>query len=601
MSKNVVVLGAGYGGVEAAEKLNKLLKKEEDVTITLIDKNPFHTLLTELHLVAGNKIEDDGVKIDLERLFAPTKVNVVQDYIEEFDFENKKLLSGEHEYSYDYLIVGTGSKPSDCGVEGVKEEAFTLWSIEDALKIRKHVYDMFQDASITDDREKRKEYLTFVVAGGGYTSVEMVGELIDWLNELCEHYQVPREDVRLYLCEGLDNILPNLDNDLADKARKFLENNRVKVKTGSFVSEINGNTVLFEDGEEVDSRTIIWACGVQASDLAEESGLSSDRSGRIKVNKYLQSVDYTEVYAIGDNAAAPWKEDQDLPALVEAAMQTGECAAENIAADIKGEEKKELEANLHGVLVSVGGNYAVADLMGLSLQGRKAMIMKHFVNMHYLFDIGGLREGFAMMKEYIDEAGENRGFVPRLFDQFRQKSRTIWLVLLRVFIGVMWIVEAYSKSVGEDSWLVSGASPEVPVGPHIVGWVQAIMDYVNQYPELVNVVKRIIIYSEYVLGICLILGLFTFIAALGSVIMSFNLFLAGFGGPLNSLSEMLGGDSVAQPEIKWYLFGSIALLANSGRTVGLDYFVMPWLKRKIWGENNEKRTKLKKVMSKREG
>ncbi|MFW5996182.1 MAG: FAD-dependent oxidoreductase, partial [Halanaerobiaceae bacterium] len=584
MSKNVVVLGAGYGGVEAAEKLNKLLKKEEDVTITLIDKNPFHTLLTELHLVAGKKIEENGVKVDLERLFSPTKVNVVQDYITDFDFDNKKLFSREHEYSYDYLIVGTGSKPSDCGVEGVKDETFTLWSIEDALEIREHVYNMFQDASITNDSEKRKELLSFIVAGGGFTGVEMVGELIDWLNELCDHYQVPREDVRLYLCEGLDKILPNLDNKLADKARKFLEKNDVNVKTGNFVSEIDGNTVVFEDGEEVNCRTIIWACGVQASDLAEDAGLTSDRSGRIKVNKYLQSVDYPGVYAIGDNAAAPWKEDKDLPALVEAAIQTGECAAGNVAAEIKGEKKEELDANLHGVLVSIGGDYAVAELMGLSLQGKKAMFMKHFVNMHYLFDIGGIREGFAMVKEYIDEQGENRGFIPRLFDQFRQKSRTIWLVLLRVFIGVMWIVEAYSKSVGEDSWLVSGASPEVPVGPHIVGWVQSIMDYINQYPELVNIVKRLIIYTEYALGICLILGLFTFLAALGSVIMSFNLFLAGFGGPINSLSEMLGGESVAQPEIKWYFFGSIALLANSGRAFGLDYFVMPWLKRKIWGE-----------------
>ncbi len=599
MSKNVVILGAGYAGVAAAKKLNKLSKKEPEVTITLIDKNPFHTLLTELHEVAGNRIEEEDVQVNLKSIFKSTRVNVVKDVINEVDPESKVLKSEEYEYNYDYLILGTGSEPTDCGVEGVSENTFTLWSIEDAKKINEHIIDMFQKARVEDDPQERKKLLTFTVCGGGFTGVEMVGELIEWMDDLCEQYEIPRDEINLHLCEGLDNILPNLDENLANKALAYLDKKGVEVKLGSFVNKVEKDKLLFGDGEEIATGTVVWNCGVVASDFAAKLGLKTGGADRVEVNKYLQTLDYSEIYAIGDNAAAPGDDGKVLPALVEAALQTGECAAENVVADIKGTPKEEIEPKFHGIMVSIGGKYAVADLMGISIKGWPAMFMKHVVNMHYLFDLGGLKEGIGLIKDYIDEQASGRGFVGNLFNQFKQKTRTFWLVLLRIFVGVMWLDEAYDKSTGDNSWLVSGATPEVPLGPDALGFVTQIMDYVNQYPQLVNLMKWAIIFTEYALGISLILGLFSFLGALVSVVMSFNLFLAGFAGPLNSVKEMLMGEDVAQPEIKWYLFSSIALLGNSGRVFGLDYYVLPWFKRLIWGKKKGKNEDLNKVVSKK--
>ena len=238
MSNNIIILGAGYGGVTAAQTLHKKLKKHPDSTITLIDRNSYHTLLTELHEVAGNRIDEDALEIDLERIFSSTRVNVIQDEINDIDFENQILSSEDHQYSYDYLIMGAGSKPSHCGVEGVAEHAFTLWSMDDANSIKKHVEKCMQEARITNDPAERKELLSFAVAGGGFTGVEMVGELIEWLDDYSKEYNIPRDEIEIYNFEGLDQILPNLSDELVEKAMNYMRDNGVNVKTGEFVDKI---------------------------------------------------------------------------------------------------------------------------------------------------------------------------------------------------------------------------------------------------------------------------------------------------------------------------------------------------------------------------
>ena len=207
MSKKIVILGAGYAGVHAAKKLAKKYKKNNEVEITLIDKNPFHTLMTELHEVAGGRVPEESVKIELSKIFHRTKVNVVVDYIENVDTDKKLVRTKKGEFNYDYLIVGTGSEPAFFGVPGVKENGFTLWSLEDALKIRKHIQERFKAASYESNKEKRKEMLTFVVAGSGFTGIEMAGELLEWKTKLAHDYRVDESEVRLLVVEAMSTIL----------------------------------------------------------------------------------------------------------------------------------------------------------------------------------------------------------------------------------------------------------------------------------------------------------------------------------------------------------------------------------------------------------
>lgn len=593
MSKNIVILGAGYGGVSAGQKLHKLFKKDDEVTVTLIDKNPYHTLLTEIHEVAGNRIEEEAVKVDLDKLFSSTKVNIVKDDIEDINLESKTLNSSENQYDYDYLIIGTGSQPSDCGVENVKEHSFSLWSIEDALNIKENVEKSFQKARMTDNPEERKKLLSFVVCGGGFTGVEMLGELLDWIDDYSKKYEIDKSETELHIIEGLDHILPSLDKKSVRRAEKHLKKNDVNIVTGEFVDKLEEEKVILEDGNEIKASTIVWACGVEASKFAQSTGLETSQASRLKVNKYLQTENHPEVYAVGDNSAAPWKDDQITPALVEAAQQTGECAAENIAADIKNTEKEEFDPNFHGIMVSIGSRYAVAEVMGMSMKGVPALFMKHMVNMYYRFEIGGLKEGFNFISDYLKEQGSKKGVVAQLFDHVSQSSRTIFMVLLRIFAGVMWLYEGYAKI--KDGWLESGdylvsGSSASPIGDYAVDWYVTITEnVVFQFPLLF---QYLVVFGMLGMGISLIFGIFTTLGALGSAGMSINFLLAGQYPHFSS--DFPGHFS----PLYWFLFASIALI-GSGRSFGLDYYILPWLKNLIWKRPKGKNRDLKKVVSKK--
>ncbi|MFP4365074.1 MAG: NAD(P)/FAD-dependent oxidoreductase, partial [Spirochaetia bacterium] len=135
----IIILGGGYGGVEAAKKLHKKYKRKKNVEITLIDKNPYHTLMTELHEVAGGRVEPDSVRISFDRIFSGKNVDVVTDEIKDIDFDKKICKSETNQYEYDYLVLAVGAEPEDFGIPGVKEHAMTLWSFDDAIQIRRHV------------------------------------------------------------------------------------------------------------------------------------------------------------------------------------------------------------------------------------------------------------------------------------------------------------------------------------------------------------------------------------------------------------------------------------------------------------------------------
>ena len=168
-TKRIAILGAGYGGVHAAKLLNKAAGKGRDISILLVDKKPYHTLMTELHEVAGNRGSEESVQIDLREVFSATKVEIVTEEIKSIDFAAGKLQADSGSYEYDYLILDTGGEPAFFGTPGVKENGFTLWSFEDAIKIREHVREMFDKARGEKDTAKKRAMLTFVVAGAAFT------------------------------------------------------------------------------------------------------------------------------------------------------------------------------------------------------------------------------------------------------------------------------------------------------------------------------------------------------------------------------------------------------------------------------------------------
>ena len=613
MSPKIVILGAGYAGIHAAKKLSKKYKKNKDIEITLIDKNPYHTLMTELHEVAGGRVPEESVKIDLYRIFNRTKVNVVVDKIENIDEENQVVETAQGEYKYDYLMIGIGNQPAFFGIEGVEEHGFTLWSLEDALKIKSHIKNMVKAASYEKDEAKRRQMLTFVVAGSGFTGIEMAGELLEWKSTLAREYRVDENEIRIMVAEAMSTILNMLDRKHAGKAEKYMLKHKIEILKDSPIVEVTKESIKLKDGTKIPTETLIWTCGVQGNqDLNQD--FQFGKSNRYKTNKHMQVIGRENIYAIGDMAYVEEEDGKSNPQIVEAAEQTATTAAKNIIASIENKEKVEFKSSYHGFMVSIGGRYGVANLMGIKLSGFFAMVMKHLINMVYLFGVNDVHAVYNYLQHEFFAMKERRCIMR---GHLSSKGNRLWLIPLRIYIGCLWVIEGFKKLIGEGTWDVAftAAKNAEGIGGYIstltsklfvIGddswmrmgnvkmpfeWLQdatsaasdasgeAVQTYAEPIissmpkiyesfmkifmptPEIAVWAQRIVVLVEIGIGLCLIAGLFVFIASAVSAGMTVNFVLCAMAGW----------------DILWFTFGSIALMSGAGRTFGLDYYVMPYI------------------------
>lgn len=579
--KRVVVLGAGYAGVDAALTLHKKLKND-DVSISIIDKNDRHTLLTELHEVAGNRVDEESVKIYLNDIFKYTKVNIIQDEITSIDFEGQTLTSEKNTYAYDYLVVGCGSEPAFFGIEGMEENAFTLWSLEDAKKINKHIRTMFQLASKEQNAERRKEYLTLVVGGGGFTGIEMVGELIQWRDVLCKEYNIAKNEVRLVVVEAMDKILAVYPQNLIDKAMNYLKSNGVEVLANSPITKVTPNRLDIKDGTVVPTNTLIWTGGVKVASFVEKVGLPAAQRGRgrVEVNEYTQSTAYPNVFLIGDNSFFVEEDGKPLPLLVESAMQTGKGAGKNIANLIHNKPLEKCKPKLHGTMVSIGRKYAVAETMGMKTSGLMAMAIKHMVNIHYQFEVAGFEQVIRYLKHQFVHKRKDDNIIKK---HLTTETFTFWMVIMRMYLGYMWLMQGIHKY--NDGWFskvsiyaqkvaaaadatasastaaAEGAAEVVVQGMNLIGqntpaWYAWMCETII-VPNAMFFQKMIVL-TELGLGIAFLTGTFTFIAAIVSIGMNINFLLS------TGLYDY------------WYIVTSIACLGGAGRAFGVDHYLMPW-------------------------
>lgn len=458
MEKRIVVVGAGYAGILTAKKLAKKFKKHEGVSVTIIDKNPFHTMLTELHEVAANRVDEDSIKISLKKVFAGRRVDIKLDTVTSIDYDKKAVVGNQETYEYDILVMSAGSKPTFYGVPGAEEYSHKLWSYEDAVNLREHIHNMFRKASCEPNSTNRKKMLTFYVVGAGFTGVEMVGELAEYVPFLCEKYDIDRKEVTMFNVDGLSRPIPNLPEKLSNKVTKRLEKMGVQLLLNSTVSAIGTDFIELKKDDKIehyDAGTVIWAAGIQSADITQASGekLELNRGGRIQVDTYLRSTKDENVYVVGDNMYyIPEGEERPVPQMVENAEQSAATASHNIFCAITGEgEMKEYKPSFHGVMVCIGGRYGVAHV-GLpnhmfSLPSFLAMFAKHFINIVYFIQVLGWNKIFSYIKHEFFTIRNCRSFVG---GHFSNRTPSFLLVPLRVWLGAVWLFEGIMKIV--EGW-----------------------------------------------------------------------------------------------------------------------------------------------------
>lgn len=608
-STNIVILGAGYAGVHAAKKLARKYKKNDNIQITLIDKNPYHTLMTELHEVAGGRVPEESVKVDLHKIFHRTKVNVVVDCIESVDMDKQQVKTTFGAYEYDYLLMGMGSEQAYFGIPGVKEHSFGLWSLDEALAIKEQIIHNFKKASLERDAKVRKELLTFVVAGAGFTGVEMAGELLEWKHTLAEKYHVDVNEVTVMVVEAAGRILSMLDEKQAMKTEKYLAKHDVALLKNAPIVEVTPDSLKLKDGKVIKTHTLIWTCGVQGVEDMTKYDLELTRNQRAKANKYMQAEGKENVYVIGDCAFVEEEPGKVNPQIVEAAEQTAVTAVKNVINSIEGkQERVEFKSNYHGFMVSIGGRYGVANLMGMKLSGFFAMVMKHLINMVYLFGVLNVHSVYHYLQHEFFGMKQTRNIMR---GHLSSKGNRLWLVPLRLYIGVLWLIEGLKKLVGDgtwenamealkqgkwafeigaDSWIKAGnvkmpfewlyvdgttaASAAVeaggteavaaiasPILDSVPKFYEAIMQVFMPNAEIAVLFQTMVVFVEIGIGLALIAGLFTWLASAGSAFMVVNFVLCAMAGW----------------DILWFFFGSIALMCGAGRTFGLDFYVIPWI------------------------
>ena len=457
--KNIVIVGGGYAGILTAKKLAKKFKKNPETSITLIDKNPFHTMLTELHEVAAGRVDEDSIRIGYDKVFAGRRITFVHGLVTSFDFDSKVVHVENARYEYDYLVLATGSRPTYFGTPGAQENSYSLWSYDDAVRLKARILNCFRQASASSDAEERRRLLTFYVIGAGFTGVEMIGELAEYVPILCDQFEIPRKEVSLFNVDALSRVVPTLPEKLSVKVQRRLEKMGVKILLGHKVVEVGEQFIELElDGQRArhTAGTVIWVAGIEASAAAAEAGaaLPNRARGRLDTDEYLRSVKSDSVYIAGDNIFyVPEGEKAPVPQMVENCEQSAGTVANNIYHAITGEgELKKYAPKFHGVMVCVGGRYGQARVGSanrqINLASFFAMFVKHFINIIYFIQVLGWNKVFSYIKHEFFTVRNKRSFVG---GHFSNRSPTFLLLPLRLWLGAVWVYEGVMKIV--QGWM----------------------------------------------------------------------------------------------------------------------------------------------------
>jgi NADH dehydrogenase len=357
----VVVIGAGFGGLAAAKAL-----RDAPVAVTLVDANNFHTFQPLLYQVATAGLDADDVAFPARGIFHRQRnVDFRMERVTGIDLDRRVVHMTEGDLDYDNLVIAAGAVSAYYGVPGVAEHAFELKSLADAVALRSHVLRTFERAA-TDPAAIGDGTLTIVISGGGPTGVELAGGLAELFASVFRK-DYPNLDVRrarIVLVEMAERLLGTFAPRLSKKAYRSLTRRGVEVVLGVGVDKVEADAVHLSDGTRIPANTLVWTAGVEASPLAKALGVPVSRGGRLVVNPDLSLPDHPEVFAVGDISTIGGAADGGLPGVAQVAIQGGRHAGRMIHARLDGQPTAPFRYFDKGSMATIGRHDAVAELPG---------------------------------------------------------------------------------------------------------------------------------------------------------------------------------------------------------------------------------------------
>jgi NADH dehydrogenase len=391
--KRIVILGGGFGGVYVAKYLEKALGRKDDFEIVLINKENYFVFQPMLAEVISGALGILDPVNPIRHLLHKTHLHVRE--IESIDIENRFVTISPgfrphaHKVHFDHLVLAIGNVTDFRGMRGLPEHAIPFKNLADALYLRNHVIRALEEAAIEeDDLVLRKQLLTFVVAGGGFSGIEVVAELNDFVRAVARKYRgLDPSEIRVVLLHSQDRILPEVSEKLALFAQKILQKRGVELRLHTRLEAASGEEAILAGGERIPTRTLVSTVPSSPHPLIETLDLPKGKNGRLIANNFLEVEGAANIWALGDCAQVPAPDGGSSPPTAQHAIRQAKTLANNIVASIRGGEKQTFGFKGLGKMGALGHRSAVADIFGINVSGLLAWWMWRTI---YLMKMPGL-------------------------------------------------------------------------------------------------------------------------------------------------------------------------------------------------------------------
>ncbi len=376
----VVIVGAGFGGIELAKAL-----KNKEVDVLLVDKHNYHTFQPLMYQVATGSLEADSIAFSVRKNFEGQKnfrFRIAE--VQKVNTDKNSIETTIGEIDYDYLVIATGSTNNFFGNKDFEKYTLPMKSIPEALNLRSAVLQNLETALLLPTKEEREPYLTFVLVGAGPTGAELAGSIAEIRNYILikDYPELNKEEMKVYLVDGLPKVLANMSEQASKKAQQFLEDMNVEVLTNVMVESYDGNVISFKGGRQIKTKNVIWSAGVMG---VVPDGIPKEqiaKGNRISTDEINRVVGLNNVFAIGDVSSTITEGmPKGLPGVAPVAIQQAKHLAKNLLHLIKNEPTVNFKYNDQGSMATIGRNKAVVDLGKVKFQGFFAWLTWMFIHL----------------------------------------------------------------------------------------------------------------------------------------------------------------------------------------------------------------------------
>ena len=373
--KRIVILGGGFAGVYTARGLEKALGRRNDYEITLVNKENYFVFQPMLPEVISGTIGMLDTVSPIRRLLPRTQLHVRD--VESVDLANKTVTTSpgfkprSHVINYDYLVIALGNVTDFRDLRGLPEHAMPFKNLADALHLRNHVIRALEEAAIEEeDADLRRQLLTFVVAGGGFSGVEVVAELNDFVREVARNYpSIDPREIRVALLHSQERILPEVSEKLALFAQRLLEKRGVELRLKTRLEAATGEEAVLVGGEKIMTRTLVSTVPSSPHPIIEGLDLPKGKNGRLITSEFLEVQGAEGIWAVGDCAQVPAPEGGACPPTAQHATRQAAVAAQNIVAAVRGGQRRKFAFGGLGTMGALGHRSAVAQILGMNISG----------------------------------------------------------------------------------------------------------------------------------------------------------------------------------------------------------------------------------------